>query len=171
MPARYEISPFQKHHIDEVLEVERLSNPSPWSRASFEAELQNPQAHYWVVTLGGKVVGFAGYWDVVDEAHITNLAVHPLHRRKGLGERLLATLLGDAKARGMRCATLEVRRNNHSALALYEKFGFVACAIRKNYYVQDQQDAIVMWLYRLQEREFPPSGRDSSKPEVPQKGR
>ncbi len=152
MPPRYEFSPLQRHHIEGVLEVERLSNPAPWSRASFESELQNPQAHYWVVTYGGEVVGFAGYWDVVDEAHITNLAVHPQHRRRGIAKRLMAILLEDARARGMRCATLEVRRNNHPAIALYEKFGFVASAIRKNYYVQDQQDAIVMWLYGLQER-------------------
>ncbi|MEM4407678.1 MAG: ribosomal protein S18-alanine N-acetyltransferase [Candidatus Caldarchaeum sp.] len=154
MPTRYEFIPFQGHHIEEVLEIERLSNPAPWSRASFETELQNPQAHYWVVVFKGKVVGFAGYWDVVDEAHITNIAVHPQHRRKGLGERLMSTLLIDAKSRGMRCATLEVRRNNQPAIALYEKFGFVVCAIRKNYYVQDQQDALVMWLYGLQERDF-----------------
>ncbi len=152
MPPKYRLEPLDARHIPEILEVERASNPAPWTEASFRGETRNTQAHYRVALSDGRAVAFAGYWAVIDEAHITNLAVHPDHRRKGLGRRLIVDLLEDAVKRGMRCSTLEVRRKNGAAIALYEQMGFVRCAVRKRYYPNDRQDAVVMWLYDLDKR-------------------
>ncbi len=92
---------------------------------------------------------------LVDEAHITTLAVDPEHRRKGIAERLTVELLQTARDRGMLCATLEVRASNIGAIELYRKIGFEEAAIRKRYYPDNQEDALIMWLYRLDEWKAP----------------
>ena len=136
-------------HVAAVLELERICNPAPWSESSFRAELVNPQATYLVVTHNSNVVGFAGYWSIIDEAHVTNIAVRHDLRRKGLGRLLMERILDAAKSSGHTCSTLEVRAGNSAAITLYEKLGFVRCGLRKGYYPKDKEDAVVMWLYGL----------------------
>ncbi len=147
--AAAKISPMSETHIPSVVEIERASNPSPWSENSLRSELQNPQARYFVASTGGQIVGFCGYWRVIDEAHITNVAVAPSSRNQGIGRQLVCAALEDAAAAGLRCATLEVRAGNTPAISLYEKLGFAKCAVRKAYYPSNREDAIVMWLYNL----------------------
>lgn len=133
-------------HLDGVLAIERSSFPTPWSRASFLNELYtNNYAFYYVCLWENKVVGYAGMWIILDEAHITNIAVHPDFRRCGIGELLLDTLIKEAVKLGAERMTLEVRISNIPAQRLYEKKGFVRSGIRKGYYTDNREDAIIMW--------------------------
>jgi len=136
--------------LADVHEVERLSFPTPWSTNAFLRELtENIYADYIVAAVRGRVIGYAGMWVVIDEAHVTNIAVHPEFRGRGIGERLLCELFVRAKARGARRMTLEVRPSNEVARHLYEKHGFVARGLRKGYYSDTGEDAIIMWKYDL----------------------
>lgn len=137
-----------------VLEIERKSNAAPWSPGGFEAELRNPQAVYYCLFEGESLVAYAGFWAVVDEAHITTIAVHPEHRRKRYGEALMKRLLKEAKQRKLSCSTLEVRASNAAAILLYEKLGYVRCGLRKGYYPNNREDAVIMWLYDLDTKNF-----------------
>lgn len=139
--------------VAQVMLIERSSNPSPWSEASMKSELDNDQATYFVAERAGCVVGFCGYWCVIDEAHITNVAVHDQERRLGIGTMLVRHALDRAYEAGMRCATLEVRASNGAAISLYLSLGFVKAATRKNYYHQCSEDAVVMWKYDLESDE------------------
>lgn len=132
-----------------VAEIDRASNGAPWSEASFLREISNPQAHYFVSMDGSTVVGFAGFWTLVDEAHVTTIAVQPEARGKGIGRALMERILVDAAKLGMSCATLEVRISNEKALKLYESLGFVHSGVRKNYYPDNREDAVIMWRYGL----------------------
>ncbi len=142
------LAPFAPEHIDAVMAIERLSNPSPWSVESFRSELANPQSVFLVALSGSEAVGFGGIWLVVDEAHVTTLAVHPDYRRSGVGRLLMNELLSRAKQAGMTCSTLEVRSQNEPAIELYESLGYRRTATRKRYY-PNNDDATVMWLEDL----------------------
>jgi ribosomal-protein-alanine N-acetyltransferase len=136
----------QASHLDQVLQIERVSFPTPWSRQAFLSELyHNDFAHYYVYLLDGLVVGYAGMWVILDEAHVTNVAVHPQYRGKQVGEKLLHHLLGEAAARGAGRITLEVRPSNQPAQHLYQKLGFKPVGVRKGYYTDTHEDAIIMW--------------------------
>lgn len=135
-------------HLDAVMAIERLSNPSPWSVESFRSEIINPQSVFLVAISGSETVGFGGIWLVVDEAHVTTLAVHPDHRRSGIGRLLMNELLDRAKQSGMKCSTLEVRSENEPAIELYESLGYRRTATRRRYY-PNNDDATVMWLEDL----------------------
>jgi len=130
--------------LDQVAAIEQISLPSPWSKELFEAELKRPQARYFVAEEGSRVAGYMGYWEAPQEAHIINLAVAPDFRKKGLGVALLDHVLEFARKTGAALATLEVRESNVAARGLYEKCGFKFVAIRKKYYVDNQEDAVVM---------------------------
>lgn len=133
--------------LDAIMEIEALSFPTPWSRRSFVSELtENIYAHYVVVEAGDRIIAYSGMWVIIDEAHITNIAVHPEFRRKGLGEGLVKEMMERAKSHGATKMTLEVRVSNATARRLYERFGFVARGIRKGYYSDTGEDAMVMWL-------------------------
>ncbi|WP_054635904.1 ribosomal protein S18-alanine N-acetyltransferase [Thalassobacillus sp. C254] len=133
--------------IDGVLEVEQDSFTLPWSRAAFESELTSNQfAHYLVADCEEEIVGYCGVWVVIDDAHITNIAVHSNHRGKSIGELLLANALEMAKSYGALRMSLEVRVTNHVAQSLYKKYGFQPGGIRKNYYTDNLEDALVMWV-------------------------
>ncbi len=132
--------------LDEVVEIERLSYRTPWSRRAFLSELRdNAYADYIVARQGGRVVGYAGMWLLCDEAHITNIAVHPAYRGRKIGDLLLTHLERRAAQRGMKSMTLEVRPSNPVAQALYSKHGFVPRGIRRGYYSDTREDAIIMW--------------------------
>lgn len=138
----------EERHISEILAIEQQTNPAPWSDISFRAELTNPHSVFLVAVVEGRIVGFAGAWTVIDEAHITTLAVQPEMRRKGIGMMLMREILDRCAHVGCTCSTLEVRSNNEPAIALYKDLGYIACAVRRNYYPNDD-DATVMWLHGL----------------------
>lgn len=143
--------PLAERHLDAVCAIERLCFTTPWTRPLFEAELKRPETCHWRVLQApdGSVAAYGGFWKAVDEAHFTNIAVHPQRQRRGLGRQLLAALLDLARAQGCLSATLEVRPSNLAARALYESEGFTAAAIRPNYYSDDGEDALLLWRYKL----------------------
>lgn len=133
--------------IDDVLKIEHESFAVPWSREAFINEIEvNRFAVYVVLEDGGKVVGYCGVWVIVDEAHVTNIALLPEYRGKKLGEALLIQVIEVTKKMGAIKMTLEVRVNNHVAQGLYRKLGFQDGAIRKGYYAETKEDALVMWV-------------------------
>ncbi len=152
------ILPMGLKDLPGVLAIEEVSFPTPWSARTFTAELtQNLCACYIVARAGDEVVGYAGMWVLLDEAHVTNIAVHPGWRGKGIGERLMRELMRRALQRGARRATLEVRKSNAVARRLYERLGFEVRGVRKGYYTDTREDAILMWhedIERLGEREW-----------------
>ena len=127
------------------MEIERLSFTTPWSRSAFFHEMESPHSVFEVMILNGRLIGYGGFWHIMDEAHISNIALHPDHRRKGLGRKLLTRLLEQAVERGAAKATLEVRQSNEAAQRLYDSFGFKMTAVRKNYYSDEGEDALIMW--------------------------
>jgi [ribosomal protein S18]-alanine N-acetyltransferase len=133
--------------LDQVLEVEVNSFATPWSREAFFNELtKNQFARYLVVEVDQKVVGYCGVWIIVDEAHITNIALLPEYRGLKLGEALLSRIIDLVRNMGALKVTLEVRVSNARAQALYRKFGFEDGALRKQYYTDNMEDALVMWV-------------------------
>ncbi len=146
--------PMRVEDVDQVLAIERLSFPLPWSRESFIREIcEIDNSHLLVVAEDEEaragVMGYACWWEVADECHITNFAVAPAHRRRGVADVLLGRVLEDAKGRGLLRATLEVRLGNAAAIALYEKWGFTAAAMRPRYYPDNREDALVMWKEKI----------------------
>jgi ribosomal-protein-alanine N-acetyltransferase len=132
-------------HLSDVLEIERLSFKTPWSKFAFIHEIEFEKSVFKVLKLKGRLVGYGGFWHILDEIHISNIAIHPDYRRRGLGKMLLTHLLEEAVARGAAKASLEVRRSNTAARHMYEKLGFKVVTVRKNYYVPEGEDALVMW--------------------------
>lgn len=138
--------PMRVTDLDEVLAIENRSFTTPWSRAAYHRELvTNGYAAYIVGRLGGKVVSYGGMWVILDEAHITNIAVHPNLRNRGLGRLTMLALERKAAELGASRMTLEVRVSNAVARHLYESLGFRGTGIRRNYYSDTHEDAIVMW--------------------------
>lgn len=129
-----------------VLEVERHSFTVPWTDHAFHNELTNNLfARYIVIEHEGKIAGYAGMWTIVDESHVTNIAVHPDYRGKGWGAWLMRELIARALSLGMVKMTLEVRVSNTAAQQLYRKFGFEPAGVRKGYYADNNEDALIMW--------------------------
>jgi ribosomal-protein-alanine N-acetyltransferase len=132
--------------IDAVLMVENASFPTPWSRSAFVSELGNVGfSRYYVAEKDSQIVGYAGMWIILDEAHITNIAVHPHWRGQKIGEALLCRILEDAVLASCIGVTLEVRISNDIAQNLYQKYGFTAEGLRKGYYTDNNEDAVIMW--------------------------
>jgi len=117
----------------------------PWSRGMLEEELANPGALYLVAERDGELIGYAGAWIIFEEGHITNLAVDPSARRTGVGKTLLAALIEGLRGAGVHSATLEVRRGNAPAITLYRSFGFSVEGVRRGYYSDNNEDALIMW--------------------------
>jgi ribosomal-protein-alanine N-acetyltransferase len=140
-----EICPFKREYIDEILSIEELSFHDPWSKDSMEKELQNSFARYLVVKSSGKVIGYGGMWLILDEGHITNVAVHPDFRGIGAGNLLLKSLIEIGKIESIIALTLEVRSSNNVAQNLYYKYGFLLEGIRKGYYADNNEDALILW--------------------------
>lgn len=131
--------------IPAVLEIERLSFSAPWPPEAFQHEIaRNRMARYLVARSGDRVVGYAGVWLMVDDAHITTFGVHPEWRRQGIGRRILLALLALAGEMGAARMTLEVRASNLPAQALYRAHGFEVAGRRVGYYTDDGEDALVM---------------------------
>lgn len=136
--------------VEAVCRIDQASFPTPWPERSYRFELtRNPAAQLFVAERIGEseqVVGYVGLWFIVDEAHISTLAVDPNCRGQGLGTRLLAKALAFAAERGARKTTLEVRVSNHAAIRIYRKFGFDVVGRRKAYYRSNHEDAHIMAL-------------------------
>jgi [ribosomal protein S18]-alanine N-acetyltransferase len=142
-----EVVPMRRRHLRSVLRIDRQSTGDRWSPGLFLAELRRGDADrcYVVALLDGEVVGFAGMVHVDGDGHLTTIATDVARRRQGIGAALLRHLATDARARGDRALTLEVRVSNESAIALYRRFGFAPAGVRKAYYTPDGEDALVLW--------------------------
>jgi ribosomal-protein-alanine N-acetyltransferase len=148
---QFEILPMRVQDLDQVMDIEHQSFRAPWSRQVFAEELERDWAYVDVVRdrdgqTRSRVAAFCNYWLVRDEVHILNVATHPEFRRRGHGARLIAHVIQFANRHRCRYVTLEVRRSNEAALELYRSFEFRPVGIRPNYYVEDNEDAIVMLL-------------------------
>ena len=147
MPS-WSLEPLTPADLDEVLAIERISFPTPWSRGAFLYEMrQNPAARCWVARgapPAPSVLGYLCLWEISPEIHITNLAVHPEWRRQRIARALLTATLEDARRRGLTLALLEVRPNNAEAVGLYEGLGFQIVGRRKGYYFDTGEDALLM---------------------------
>ena len=136
----------QQEDIQSICEIEQEAFPTPWTAEAFYNELvHNHFAHYTVMIHDGDIIGYGGLWLIIDEAHITNIALKSKARGKKLGERLLRYLMLKSAAFGAKRMTLEVRVSNHIAQNLYKKLGFQAEGIRRGYYSDNSEDAIIMW--------------------------
>ncbi len=144
-PLKLRISPMVLDDIPQVHEIERVSFPVPWPSYAFRQELEaNRMAHYLVARIDGAIVAYGGIWMMVDEAHVTSFAVHPDHRRGGIGGRLMLDLMELSVHLGARVATLEVRLSNEAARLLYGRFGFRPVGVRPRYYSDNNEDALIM---------------------------
>lgn len=153
--TRVSVESMRLDDIQRVLEIERQSFRTPWPRDAYTHELtENRLAAYLVARADDEIVGFAGMWVILDEAHITTIAVDPAYRGQHVGERLLVGLIDASLSRGARWMTLEVRKSNDTAQALYKKYGFREIGVRKGYYSDNREDAIVMWSGNLQESDY-----------------
>jgi ribosomal-protein-alanine N-acetyltransferase len=133
--------------IPAVCEIEQESFTTPWTAGAFRNELTNNHfAHYVIMEIGGEIAGYAGMWLILEEAHITNIAVRSRFRGKKLGERLVRELMRTAAFLGAARMTLEVRASNYVAQRLYEKMGFRSVGVRRGYYTDNNEDAIIMWV-------------------------
>jgi len=142
-----EITRMAESHIDQVYEIELTCFSIPWTKQEFFRELANKHAFYVVALENGAVVGYGGMWHIINEAHITNIAVGEICRGQGVGRMILNALIDEAEKREMIGLTLEVRVTNAAAKALYEKAGFTAEGIRPGYYADTREDAIIMWKH------------------------
>lgn len=150
-PVRVEIVPMRRAHVRDVLAIERAVYPRPWSAALFFSELAQPKTrHYVIAVLEEKVIGYGGVMVHADEAHITNVAVEPDLHHRGVGRALMVNLMRMARAREANTVALEVRVSNWSAQRLYAWFGFRPIGVRKNYYAESGEDALVMMARDLQ---------------------
>jgi [ribosomal protein S18]-alanine N-acetyltransferase len=145
--------------IDGILQVEEASFTNPWTREMYEAELRNEGTAFFYLARDNtrRVVGFCSCWHVADELHINNLAVLPEFRNQQIGSTLLTHVLAHGQRLGATRALLEVRQSNQPARRLYERFGFSVSGIRREYYSQPVEDAVVLW------RELPGIEKDASR--------
>ncbi len=140
------IEPMRLRDLDEVRNIERKSFATPWSYGAFLSELvENENAHYLVARCSEDVVGYVGLWVILDEGHITNVAVRPDMRNRGIGHMLLTAITALALKHGVWKMTLEVRKSNSRAQRLYQALGYRPAGVRPRYYVDNNEDAIIMW--------------------------
>ncbi len=139
-----EIVKMNETHVAPIAELEKLCFSDPWSENSIAYELTSRLSYWLVAVEDGEVVGYIGSQSVLGESDMMNVAVHPGHRRKGIAEALVSALAADLKAMDNVCLTLEVRASNDPAIALYEKLGFAQVGLRKNYYRNPKEDALIL---------------------------
>ena len=150
------IVPMRRAHIRKIMPIEQQVYPRPWTAQVFVEELEQVRSgkrHYLVGTISDELVGYGGLLYVENDAHVTNLAVHPMWRSRGIATELMLDLAWEVNRRGCDAMTLEVRNTNVSAQLLYRRFGFVPAGVRKKYY-ENRDDAIVMWCAGVQQPEF-----------------
>src|SRR5687767_9454882 len=156
-PEEFEVQlvPMRRRHLRSVLRIEAQVYPRPWSLSLFMSELALRSSRaYFVARVGGAVVGYCGLMLTGEDAHVTTIAVDPEWQRHKIGSRMLLNLAREALHRGARHLTLEVRMSNEPAQAMYRRFGFRPAGIRKNYYVETNEDALVMWADDIDTDEY-----------------
>ena len=136
----------ETEHLDRILEIEVEAYPEPWTIGMFMEEIRSPRSCFYTVFDDTTLVGYGGFWQVIDEAHITSVTVAQEHRGKGYGRDQIVHLLDEARKRGIVRATLEVRESNLPAKNMYTSIGFTQVGIRKGYYSKTGEDAMVMAL-------------------------
>ncbi len=146
MGQSFELREMRQDDLPRVMEIDRECFPIPWHESAYLTEVSNRSAYYVVLCQDDEVAGYAGMWTIMDEAHITTLGVSTPYRRRRGGERLLIALLVEAIGKGARRATLEVRQSNTAAQNLYKKYGFYPVAVRRAYYSDNNENAIIMWV-------------------------
>ena len=150
------VEPMRRRHLSAIMPIESVLYPRPWPVGIFQSEIElmrRGERHYLVAREDGVVVGYGGVMFVLDDAHVTNIAVASKRQRSGIATRLLAELAWQAIAHGCQALTLEVRASNTAAQALYQRFGFVPAGVRQKYY-ENADDAIVMWCNDLAVPEY-----------------
>ncbi len=153
-PQSIAIRPLQLGDIPALCALETAIFHRGWSEDAYRSELDNPASAWLVMVDNGTLVGFGGLMRIVDEAHVTTIAVAESHRGLGLGKRLLVTMLDDAIRNGVVRATLEVAAGNTVAKSLYQQFGFEHAAIRRNYYPDTGEDADILWIHAMDDPEW-----------------
>ena len=145
----------RRRHVRSVLRIEQQVYPRPWSASLFHSELALRSTRaYYVARVGRDVVGYAGLMMTVDDGHVTTIAVDPKWHRHKIGTRLLLVLAREGISRGATSLTLEVRMSNRGAQELYRQFGFAPVGVRKNYYQEVNEDALVMWAHEVDRPEY-----------------
>lgn len=144
MASEYTIRRMTLNDVDGVAAVEAATFPTPWSRDAFVSEMKNVAARYLVAEKDGQIIGYAGAWIIIDESHITNIAVLKEYRGQGIGRALTAGLMQYLSNLGAAYATLEVRKSNTVAQSLYVSLGFIKLGVRKRYYEDNGEDALIM---------------------------
>ena len=146
-----QIRRMEKTDIDSVIEIEaKAYGEHHWSKESFLNELSNDLARYYAAFDNkNHLLGYAGCWQILEEVHITNIAVAPDFRRNGIGEKLLRKIIDDCYENKAKYITLEVRVSNLPAIGLYEKYGFKSLGVRKGYYQNNNEDALIMWTENI----------------------
>jgi ribosomal-protein-alanine N-acetyltransferase len=146
------VTPMRRRHLRGVLRIEHRVYPRPWSLGLYMSELALPSTRvYLVARVGTSVVGYAGLMTVGEDGHITTVAVDPAWHRRRVGTRLLLALIEQAIGRGVHDITLEVRMSNAAAQTMYRRFGFAPAGVRRGYYVDNAEDAMVMWAHGVDE--------------------
>ncbi len=144
MEKRIKIRRMRIQDLERVIEIENQSFSNPWSKDAFIYEMGSGISYPWVVEVDNKIVGYSIHWVIIDEAHLSNIAIDPLYRRMGIGRFLLEKLVESTKKKGAKFITLEVRASNSSAISLYKKMNFKVIGTRKNYYTNPLEDALIM---------------------------
>jgi len=140
-----QIIPLEESCIDDIVSISILSFPIAWTKEAFINELTNKFARYVVAVKDDVIIGYGGMWVILDECHVTNIAVHPEYRGIGAGALIVEALLDICRYERAASITLEVRKSNKVAQNLYKKYGFAEEGIRKNYYEDNREDAVIMW--------------------------
>ena len=143
--SHIEFRMMQEKDVQRVAELEKICFITPWSYRSLLGELTNDVAYYVVAVDEGEVCGYAGMWVMLDEAHMTNIAVAPDHRKQGIARRMILELMKAALGKGAERMTLEVRENNHNAQRLYASLDFAYAGTRKHYYSDTGENALILW--------------------------
>lgn len=137
-------APLEEQHLDRILPIEAEAYPEAWTVGMFRDEMRTPRSYFRVLFMGESLIGYCGFWLVLDEAHITSVTVAQAFRGRGYGREQILHLLDTARERGAVLATLEVRESNLPAKTLYESIGFRRVGLRKGYYSKTNEDALVM---------------------------
>ena len=145
------IKPMEKTDIESVIKIAEMAyGEHHWSKDSFMSELSNELAHYFsVFDENNNLIAYCGCWQILEEVHITSIAVEPNSRKKHVGEALLTTMIDECYKNMVKYITLEVRVSNKAAIGLYEKYGFKSLGTRKGYYQDNNEDALIMWTENI----------------------
>ena len=154
-PLEVHISPMRRRHLRSVLRIEAQVYPTPWTHGLFVSELALRSSRvYMVGRVGREVIAYAGLMMSLTDGHITTIAVDPEWQRQGVATRMLVTLAQEAIARGATALTLEVRLSHQGAQRLYQRFGFKAVGVRKGYYADTGEDALIMWVHEIDQPDY-----------------